>query len=279
MNYNQTERVLNWTQKKRGRLTALAAALGFDRRTLHDRLNNYRTVSLDVEVVKLHQVIIETKERNSTDLLASLKIWLQQRDNRKKALAEALQASNATVSKWINADPDDTLLMGWVDGIKKVIPEIEKFERDNYGENRRIANRLVKKYNAEAAHSIPEIVELAEKLLNFSNAEVKTATIYFTKGKIVAAGWSINSLSKDYEPRLKSRNQDETNVSSIEICNQVIENKHKNIDTVVSIGNLNSEDIALLEQANPRVVFHNMLKNEKVVDVLKDKNITVCKLQ
>ncbi|WP_151765822.1 hypothetical protein [Acinetobacter colistiniresistens] len=277
MNYNETEQVINWTQIKRGRLTALASALGFDRRTFHERLNNYRTVSLDVHNVRLQQEIIEAKEKNSIDLLAALKNWLQQRDNRKKALAEALQASNATISKWIKADPEDTILMGWVDEIRKVIPVIEKNERDNYGENRRIANRLVRKYNAAEAHSIPDIVELAEQLLKFSNTEVKTATVFFSKGKIVAAGWAINSLSKNYEPREKNRTQDDTKVSSVELCLQVIENKHKNIDTVVSIGNLDSKDIALLEQANPRVVFHN-LKNEKVMNVLTDKNITVCKL-
>lgn len=278
MDYNETEQVIYWTQQKRGRLSALASALGFDRRVFHERLNNNRTVSLDVEVVRLHQKIIETKEKNSTDLLATLKNWLESRDNRKKALAAALQASNATVSKWINADPEDTILMGWVDEIVKVIPIIEKTERDNYGENRRISNRLVKRYNAEEAHSIPEIVDLADRLMKFSNTEIKTATVFITKGKIVAAGWSINSLSKNYEPREKNRTQDDTKVSSVELCLQAIENKHKNIDTVVSIGNLDSKDIALLEQANPRVVFHNM-KNEKLIDVLKDKNITVCKLQ
>jgi hypothetical protein len=223
--------------------------------------------------------IIEKRETKSKELLASLKIWLQQRDNRKKTLAEALQASNATVSKWINAVPDDTILMGWVYEIEKVIPVIEKDERNNYGDNRRIAKRLVKKYNLDEAHSIPEIVVLAETLLSFSNTKIQTATVFLTKGKIVAAGWSINSLSKDYEPRIKNGNQFDTKVSSVELCLQDIENKHKNIDTVVSIGDLDSKDIALLEQANPRVVFHNMLKNEKVIDVLKDKNITVCKLQ
>ncbi|WP_417212009.1 hypothetical protein [Acinetobacter venetianus] len=278
MDYNETEQVVAWAQLKRGRLTALAAALGFDRRTLHERLNKYRAVSLDVEVVRLQQEIIEEKEIRSTDSLAKLKIWLQSRKYRNKALAEALQQSNAAISKWLHADPEETILMGWVDEIEKVIPVIEKNERDNYGENRHIANRLMKEYNAELAHSINEIVDLAKSLLQFSNVDEKTATVFFAKGKIVATGWSINSLSKNYKPRKKSGDQVDETVSSVEICLQAVENKHKNIDTVVSIGNLNTKDIALLEQANPRVVFHDM-ESEKLIDVLRDKNITVCKLQ
>lgn len=276
MNFSETERVIHWTKNKRGRLSRLASALGFDRRVFHDRLNGFKTVSLDYSTVSLNQRIIESKEDKAKQTLADLKLWIAKRDNRKKSLAMHLQISNAAVAKWLNADIEDTCLIGWINEIQVAIPLIENSELNNYLDNRRLADRLVKSYAKAKKYSTSELVELANELLNFSNAELKAATVFFQKGKIVAAGWAIDSLSKNSEAFFQNGNQDRKNIGSVEMCNYLIENKHKNIDTVVCVGDLSMADIDLLKKSNPRIIFHKM--DDNVIGVLRSKNITVCKL-
>lgn len=278
MDYKQTDLVVIWTKKKRGRLTALGSALGFDRRTMHERLISYRTVSIDFEVVLFHQQIIEAKEKQSVQLLAELKIWLSHRDNRKKALALELGASNASVSKWFNADVDDTCLMNWIQPIQAAMPAIEQKERNNFAENRRIANRLIKHYNAASKHKPEQLAELAHALLDYSNTEKKTATVFFSKSRVVAAGWMINSLSIGFEHGKNGNQADET-VSSVEICIlNLPKNKHFDIDTAIFIGEPDQRDIKLLISIKPKILFHET-ENENFLKLLREQNITVCPLK
>lgn len=276
MNYIETETVIQWAQMKRGRLTALASSLGFDRRVFHNRLNNFKTHSLDVDTVWLQQAIIEQKEIEAKNTLLNLKIWLGERNNRKKALAVSLSLSTSTITGWFKADSEDTCLIDWLDSLKEVLPKIEQDELNNFSENRIISNAYVREYNRNKAFSINELYELARKLIKFSNAENKTAIVVFSRGRIIATGWAINSLSKNfiYHGSLGKQGHD---ISCAEICSQNLKKQYKTLETVVCVGELDANDLFFIEKMNPNVFFHN-LRNDEVLNVLKSKNTAVCKL-